>query len=154
MALTLTETKVIQIGTNESLVYGTITFLAADTYTTGGFDVTAQIPGSREYEDARGRRTATSSLRRRRQVQAVPADGAATSALVEVPNATDVSSASPINFIGVRPIVAVSEALAIAAARERLRYDTPFWAGRRDRGSGRDEWLRPGPTRSRGSRGS
>lgn len=103
MALTLTETKVIQVGTNESLVYGTITFAAADTYTTNGFDVTAQIPGSREYEEAQGssngylvKYDGAGKFKLFRQT-------AATSALVEVPNATDVSAASPINFMGVRP---------------------------------------------------
>jgi hypothetical protein len=103
MALTLTETKVIPGEQSESEVYGTISFLAGDTYTTGGFDVTAQIPGSREYEVA----IASS------KGYLVYYDGAgkfllyrqtaATSALVEVPNATDVSAASPIVFRAVRP---------------------------------------------------
>jgi hypothetical protein len=43
----------------------------------------------------------------------------------------------------------VSEALAIAAARERLRYDTPFWAGGVTR-SADGTWLRPGPSAFQG----
>jgi hypothetical protein len=43
----------------------------------------------------------------------------------------------------------VSEALAIAAARERLRYDTPFWAGGLTRAAD-GTWLRPGPTAFQG----
>jgi hypothetical protein len=43
----------------------------------------------------------------------------------------------------------VSEALAIAEARERLRYDTPYWAGGVTRGID-GTWLRPGPGAFRG----
>ena len=102
MALTLQETKVIPVGQSEALVYGTISFLAADTYATGGFDVSAQIPGSVEYEDAKGdsggyvvRYAGAGKFQLFRQT-------AATGALVEVPAATDVSAASPIRFIGIR----------------------------------------------------
>jgi hypothetical protein len=38
----------------------------------------------------------------------------------------------------------VSETLAIAEARERLRYDTPYWAGGVTRAAD-GTWLRPGP---------
>lgn len=103
MALILTETKVIPIGQSDAAVFGSIAFLAGDTYVTGGFDVSAQIPGSVEYEEAMGssdgyvvRYAGAGKFKLYRQT-------AATSALVEVPNATDVSAASPIRFIGVRP---------------------------------------------------
>lgn len=103
MALTLNEKKVISIGQSESDVIGEITFLAADTYATGGFDVSAQIPGSVEYEEAIGhsagyvvRYAGAGKFMLFRQT-------AATGALVEVPNATDVSAASPIRFRAVRP---------------------------------------------------
>jgi hypothetical protein len=103
MALTLTETKVIQSGQSEAEVYGTIAFASGDTYTTGGFDVSAQIPGSTEYEIAVGSSAGYlvhyaggGKFQLFRQT-------AATGALVEVPNATDVSAASPIKFRGVRP---------------------------------------------------
>jgi hypothetical protein len=43
----------------------------------------------------------------------------------------------------------VSEALAIAEARERLRYDTPFWAGGLTRAAD-GTWLRPGPNAFQG----
>jgi hypothetical protein len=103
MALTLTETKVIETTQSESEVYGTIAFLSADTYTTGGFDVSSQIPGSTEYEIAVGSSAGymvhyagAGKFQLFRQT-------AATGALVEVPNATDVSAASPIKFRAVRP---------------------------------------------------
>ncbi len=103
MALTLTEKKVIQLSNSESDVLGEISFLAADTYATGGFDVASQIPGSVEYEDAQGhsagyvvRYAGAGKFMLFRQT-------AATGALVEVPNATDVSAASPIRFRAVRP---------------------------------------------------
>jgi hypothetical protein len=103
MALTLTEKKVMQSSQSESEVYGEIAFLAADTYPTGGFDVSGQIPGSVEYESAVGSSkgylvhyAGAGKFMLFRQT-------AATGALVEVPNATDVSAASPIVFRGVRP---------------------------------------------------
>ena len=103
MALTLTETKVIELGQSDSYVIGTITFAGADTYTTNGFDVSAQIPGSVEYEDAKAdsdgyvvRYAGAGKFKLFRQT-------AATGALVEVPNATDVSAASPIRFSAIRP---------------------------------------------------
>jgi len=103
MALTLVETKVIPGEGSESTVYGSISFLAGDTYTTGGFDVSSQIPGSLEYEAAFGdsdgyvvRYAGAGKFKLFRQT-------AATGALVEVPNATDVSAASPIRFLGLRP---------------------------------------------------
>jgi outer membrane usher protein FimD/PapC len=103
MALTLTEKKVIEIGQSEADVYGEISFLAGDTYTTNGFDVSAQIPGSVEYEQASGsckgyvvHYAGAGKFMLYRQT-------AATGALVEVPNATDVSAASPIVFRGLRP---------------------------------------------------
>jgi hypothetical protein len=103
MALTLTEQKVIQTGQSEAEVYGTISFLAADTYTTNGFDVSAQIPGSSEYEIAVGASKGYLVYYAGAGKFMLFRQTAATGALVEVPNATDVSAASPIVFRGVRP---------------------------------------------------
>jgi hypothetical protein len=103
MALTLNEQKVIGIGQSESLVFGTITFGAGDTYTTGGFDVSAQVPGSVEYEVAEGSSKGYLVYYAGAGKFMLFRQTAATSALVEVPNATDVSAASPINFHAVRP---------------------------------------------------
>jgi hypothetical protein len=103
MALTLAETKVIQIGQSEAEVYGTISFLAADTYTTNGFDVSAQIPGSSEYEVAMASSKGYLVYYAGAGKFMLFRQTAATSALVEVPNATDVSAASPIIFRAIRP---------------------------------------------------
>jgi outer membrane usher protein FimD/PapC len=103
MALTLTETKVIPTSQSEAEVYGTISFLAADTYATGGFDVSAQIPGSVEYEAAQASSKGYLVYYAGGGKFMLFRQTAATGALVEVPNATDVSAASPITFRAVRP---------------------------------------------------
>lgn len=103
MALTLTETKVIQLSQSEAEVYGTISFLAADTYATNGFDVSSQIPGSTEYEVAVGSSKGYLVYYAGAGKFMLFRQTAATGALVEVPNGTDVSAASPITFRAVRP---------------------------------------------------
>lgn len=100
MAITLTENKVIPIGQSEAIVFGTIAF--DSSYPTGGEAVDA--PGDSGYH----------------HLQVGPAGGyvgywdkanqkliayqqsAATSALTQVPNTTDLSAVS-FPFIGLRP---------------------------------------------------
>jgi hypothetical protein len=125
MALTLTETKVIQIGQSESLVYGhDLASSPAHVHDGRVRRDRTQIPGSTEYEvfDRARRRLSRHYDGAGKFRLGLPADGP-TAALVEVPNGDGRSSSEPDRSSRARPEL-VSE------------------RGARDRGSARASPLR------------
>lgn len=105
MAATLVETKVIQIGANEALVYGTIT--GDSSYPTGGYALNP--PGDIDYESLvaapAGGTTAASAagwVVSTKKLMAYGSNGAAPAQLVEIANTTNLS-AQVWAFIAVRP---------------------------------------------------
>src|SRR5690242_17590658 len=97
---TLNEEKVVQIGQSEALVFGTI--VMDSSYATGGEAIDA--PGDLGYHHAMAGAAGGYVPYWDRANQKIQAfrQSAATSALTEVPNATDLS-ATTFPFIGIRP---------------------------------------------------
>lgn len=87
MAIAISETKVIPLTQSEALVYGTVTF--SGTYPTGGEDITAQVPGTSEYDSFQGNAAGwlLTHDRANNKVQAWGSNGAAPAALAEHANA-------------------------------------------------------------------
>jgi hypothetical protein len=100
MAIALSETKVLQLSQSEALVYGTVTF--SGTYPTNGEDITAQVPGSVEYESFQGNAGGwlLTHDRANNKVQAWGSNGAAPAALAEHANAAFSVTGT---YIAVRP---------------------------------------------------